>query len=55
MGMLSLARGAGVAQDFHNQARLASLLIKLVVSAILIGLEDNGISVRAIQRRAPNR
>ena len=31
---------------FQNQARLASLRIKLVVSAIRIGLEDTGISVQ---------
>jgi hypothetical protein len=40
------AAGVDPARRFQNQARLASLFIKLVVSAIRIGLEDTGISLQ---------
>jgi len=40
---------------FQNQARLASLLIKFVVSTIRVGLEDAGISVQMALGGSPVR
>ena len=40
------AAGMDPTRRFQNQARLASLLIKLVVSAIRVSLENTGISIQ---------